>query len=187
MSRPCLKTSVAALASSLLALCLTGCLVSETEEERATLGDDGVRGDYTLVMRNIQSDGATPHHQDQDFQLLLDVWQSDSYLLDRVRQGVYVRRRALTVEDGVLVGREDGLFSNPSNIALFVAPDSSIRRPIPRSNRVTSTNGKVVDMGDTIYVLWPPRTREFTVKMQPLKFQHTSNLVARFKAWTRKH
>jgi hypothetical protein len=167
-------------------LSLAGCLVIESEEETFTLREDGQRGQYTILLRNIQSDGATPHHQQEDFNTLVSLLTGDDYLLDRLRGGVYVKSRAATVERGVLVARETGLFSDPSNMGLTVMRDSTLRRSVNRQMTVTATTGRVIQDGDSVYVQWPKRTREFKVQLREKEFQPAANLVERFEAWRKK-
>jgi hypothetical protein len=162
---------------------LTGCLTAETQEWSVTLHPDGHRGAYSVTLRNLQADGPTPHHQQQDFDTLVGLLTSDDYLLDRLRDGVYVKSRGVRIEAGILVAKETGLFSDPANVGVVVARDSTLRRSVESGMTVLATNGRVIQAGDSLYVRWPMRTQQMSLKLRQREFQPTASLVAKYRAW----
>jgi hypothetical protein len=177
-ARACALAAVLALAASTL----PGCLIGEFEEETITLSGDGQSGNYTLVMRNIQSDAREAEGQQKDFDTLLGLWRGDRHLLDRVQSGLYVKHRHISLDGGVLVGRETGLFCDLANVDLHLARDGTVRRGVPRGMTVVSTNGKVVQLGDSVCVAWPEKTREFRMVSRVDSFRPAGDLVGRFRA-----
>jgi hypothetical protein len=183
LPRPAIAAGLLLLLAVAGALC--GCLASEIQEEHFTIAPDESAGNYSVVMRNIKSDASAPAQQDADFRRLLELWRGDRYLLDRVRGGVYVRERHVALEGGVLVGREEGLFSDLACVDLVLEDDGRVLRALAGGLQVVATNGRVVQAGDSLEVWWPAETKEFRLTTREASFTPSDNLASRFRAWSR--
>ncbi len=169
-----------------LCLLFAGCLVYQTIDYRITLNPDGKSGTIAVEYTNVESSATDSAGQREDFEELMSNWKSDAYLLGRMDDGIYVKGRSLTLSKGVLVWKENGVFADIRKLKEGITYNDTTRVTIPKDQTVLSTNG-AVDIGrDSTVVSWPPRTREFRVRIQQRNFEHTSHFAQRFAALKKK-
>lgn len=161
-------------------LFFAGCLVSEVTEFKITLNSDGRSGTFTSVMRNVESDSPDSATQRKDFQNLIDKWKSDQYLFDQMEKGLYLRERKLSSQNGKLVWRETSIFQDISRIIPEYHANEPLKFPLSdTSNQIITTNGKLMMVNDSLYIIWPPHTKRFEMKTTQKLFTPTS----RFNTW----
>jgi len=165
---------------------LVGCLISEYDEYRIKLNADGKSGTISIINRNVQSDQIDPLKQQEDFNNLLRDWKSDSYLLEKTKDGVYVKERKLFQERHVLVWKEVAIFSDFHQLFRDVIVGDRIRIGFGKEETITATNGELIRTKDSTIVHWPQATKEFVLKVQRNNFKPASDFAAKFKAYTRK-
>jgi hypothetical protein len=144
---------------------LVGCLISEYDENRITLNADGKSGTISIIKRNIQSDRIDPVKQQEDFDNLLQDWKSDSYLLEKTKDSVYIKERKLSHERGRLVWKEVALFSDFHQLFRDVIVGDMIRIGLGTEETITATNGELIRTKDSTIVQWPQKTKEFVLKV----------------------
>ena len=166
---------------SLILLVLAGCIISEVDEIRLTIDKDGKTGMLELTRRNVQSDESSAEKQNQDFEELLSNWRSDSYLLDKVAEGYYVKGRSLNLEQGVLVWKQKLLFKDIKNILDSDISNDSLRFRLEHSDVIVSTNGVLHRYADSTVVTWPILPGTFILKVRRSEFTPTSDFVKLFK------
>jgi hypothetical protein len=171
----------------LLILLAEGCLISETTEYKLTLNKDGKSGVLMVIRRNLQSDATTRIQQVKDFEELIQNWKSDSYLLDQMNKGAYVKERKVFVEQGGIVWKEVSIFSDVSKLFPDINPNDTVRVSFKNEDgAVISTNGSAIKEKDKTVVVWSPNTTEFTLKTLTKNFHPTSDFVKLFKSYRKK-
>ena len=169
-------------------LSLAGCLISETNEYRITLNPNGKSGTMTVVQYNLQSDEKDPKKQQDDFNGLINDWKSDQYLLDRVKEGMYVKERRVYLERGNIARKEVLLFPDFSQLFKKELMNDTLRVSFPNKEKtVLATNGVLIRSKDSTTIFWPPKTKEFVLKTRENEFTAQSDFAARFKAYLKKH
>ena len=169
-----------------LVFLFNGCLMFKTVEYHVSLNTDGKSGTIIIKYSNVQSSEAEPSKQNEDFEELLSKWKSDKYLLDRMNDGVYIKKRDLTLTHGILVWQEVGIFSDVQKMKDGISYEETTRISLAKDETVLSTNGVVLMSKDSTVVVWPPHTRDFHVKIQQKNFQPTSYFAEKFRQLKKK-
>lgn len=175
--------AIAGVFSLVVAMFMSGCLISETTEYKITLNDDGKSGTIVTIMRNVQSTEAEGEKQQKDFEEAIRSWKSDEYLLQRVHDGMYVKDRSLSVEENALVWKETGIFSDIAEIFKHDLRNDTLRFTIKGDQSLVATNGTVVHNKDSTIVFWMLPTKELNVKTKENNFKPASDFAAKFKAY----
>lgn len=166
------------------ALFLQGCLVSEVEQYRLSLNEDGVTWTLSITRRNIESDSHDSATQRQDFLELISNWKLDRYLLSQVDRGRYVKSRRLSLEHGKLVWRETVIVSDVNKFLPGINLKEEVRFPLQDTTGLSiTTNGLIVSEKDSIVILWPPHTRIFEVKSVRRDYRGSSRFHQRFQSY----
>lgn len=160
---------------------LAGCIISEFDEFRLTINPDGKTGVLELTRRNVQSDESSPEKQQHDFKELLSDWKSDTYLIEQLSEGYYVKKRSLRIEKGVLVWKQQLLFANLRTILGSDVSNDSLHFRLEHSDVIVSTNGTIRRYPDSTVVTWPIAPGTFTLKLRRSQFTPTSDFVKLFK------
>lgn len=169
-----------------LLVVFSGCLIYETVEYRVRLNSDGKSGTIVITYSNIQSSSDDVKKQDEDFQELLDKWKGDKYLLERMNDGVYIKKRDLKLSNGTLVWREVGIFADVHKMNNGISYDDTTRISLAKDEGVLETNGVVLLSKDSTVVIWPPHTRDFEMKVRNLDFKPTSHFADKFRQLMKK-
>jgi hypothetical protein len=170
----------------LLLFLFNGCLMYETVEYRVKLNSDGKSGTLSINYTNIQSSETEPGKQNEDFEELLSKWKGDKYLLERMNDGVYIKKRDLKLSHGILVWHEDGIFSDVQKMKDGISYEDTTHISLAKDETVLSTNGVVLISKDSTVVVWPPHTRDFHVTIQQKNFQPTSHFAEKFRQLKKK-
>ena len=172
------------LLSLLMAFLAVGCLCTETTEYTVKMNEDGKSGTLITVMRNIQSSDDDPAKQDKDFEQAIESWKGDDYLLQRMKEGLYVKDRHLSVEGSVLVWKEEAIFSDIADVFKHEVENDTLRFIVKDDQKITSTNGTIRPSKDSTVVIWAmPKTREIILTIKENDFTPKSDFVAKFKAY----
>ncbi len=165
-----------------LVIVCSGCLVYETVEYHVSLNPDGKSGTIHIKYTNIESSDDDTVKQNDDFEELLSNWKGDKYLLERMNEGVYLKKRDLTLSHGILVWQETGIFSDVQKMKDGLSYEDSTHITMAKDETILSTNGVVVISKDSTVVMWPPHTVDFKIKIQQKDFKPTSDFVSKFKS-----
>lgn len=166
---------------SLLLVLIAGCIISEYDEYQIILNDDGKSGTILISKYNLQSDQTDPAKQQDDFDNLIQDWKGDQYLLDKVREGVYVKTRRLFSQRGQLVWREKAIFADINHLFRDAIVNDSLRIGFGREETVTKTNGILIQTKDSIIVQWPLKMKKFVLLIQKNNFKVTSDFAKKFR------
>jgi hypothetical protein len=170
----------------LLAFALSGCLINERDEYVLKINPDGKTGTLTFIKYNIQSDASDTADQAKDFNDLISNWKSDQYLIDQMEQGAYVKERDVHLEDGKVVRREVSLLADVGNVLPHYREEDTTRfKCNPENGEIVSTNGTVIDMKDSLIVVWPPHTKEFVLRTKVKDFNPKSKFEEKFAEYLR--
>jgi hypothetical protein len=165
---------------------ITGCIISEYDEYRIVMNADGKSGTIYTTKRNIQSDQTDSTKQQEDFEELLDNWKSDSYLLEKTKESMYVKERNLLIEKGKLTWKEVAIFADFHHLFRDVIVNDTMQIGFGNDETVIETNGELIRSKDSTIVQWPLTTREFILKVQKNEFKITSDFTAKFKAYQKR-
>lgn len=163
-----------------------GCLIYETVEYHVSLNADGKSGTVDVKFTNIASSSDDTSKQNEDFQELLDKWKGDKYLLEQMNGGIYVKRRDLRLNNGILVWQEVGIFSDVQKLKNGISSQDTTRISMGKDETILATNGVVLISKDSSVVEWPPHTRDFQLKIKNRDFKPTSHFADKFRALRKK-
>ena len=162
----------------ILAAGLPGCITFERATYRITFDPERKLGAMEVAYRNLQSDAEAADEQKSDFRELVSAWREDDYLVDRVKEEVYVKERRLEVRDGVLVGTERSIFSNFSAVGLKQDSTGTVRWS-ERGMDVMRTDGTATAARDSVW--WPAGTTRFELEVKNREFAPRSNFAKLFR------
>jgi hypothetical protein len=169
----------------LLLIFFAGCIISEYDEYLIILNADGKSGTIIISKYNLQSDQTDPAKQQDDFDNLIQDWKGDQYLLDKVREGVYVKTRSLSRVHGQLVWKEKAIFADIYHLFEDAIMNDSLRIGFGKEETVTKTNGILIQTKDSTIVQWPLNMKRFILKIQKNNFKVTSDFAAKFKSFSK--
>lgn len=172
--------------SAMVVIFIVGCIISEYDEYRIILDNDGKSGIIYITKRNIQSDQNDPAKQQEDFDNLIKDWKGDQYLLGKTVEGVYVKERKLSNDRGMLVWKEVAIFADFHHLFRDAIVNDTMRIGLGKEETVVATNGELIQTKDMTFVQWPLKTKKLVLEIQKNNFRTTSNFVAKFKVYTRK-
>jgi hypothetical protein len=182
------KQNPVALMLLFLAFALSGCLISERDEYELKINPDGKTGTLTITKYNMQSDGSDSAEQAKDFNDLIRNWKTDQYLIDQMKEGAYVKARDVSQEAGAVVWREVLLLANVENVLPhYTEGDSTRFKCDPENGEIVNTNGTVIDMKDSLIVVWPPHTKDFILKTKVKDFDAKSNFTQQFEEYLKQN
>jgi len=148
------------------------------------MNDDGKTGTIVTVMRNIQSEETDGERQAKDFDEAIRAWKGDDYLLERMREGLYVKDRALSVEGDQLVWKETALFSDLGDVFRHEYRNDTLRFVIKEGQSVVATNGTLLSTKDSTTVFWALNgTKELSLTTRADSFSSRSDFAARFRKY----
>ena len=167
-----------------LSLLFSGCLVSERTSYRITLDADGKSGTFTTTMEHVESDSPDTVSAEKDFQTLIGNWKGKQYLFDAMEKGLYVTERSLQMKNGVLEWRERSIFPDISRFVPEFSPNEPLKFPVSdTSDQKIITNGKLTRLNDSLFIVWPPHTKDFQMKTIRKSFMPKSNFASRFEEY----
>jgi hypothetical protein len=170
----------------LLLAMTAGCIISEYDEYEIILNADGKSGTIFITKYNLQSDRTDSIKQKEDFDDLIKDWKGDQYLLDKMKEGTYVKSRKLYLKKEKLVWKEKAIFSDIYQWAGDIIANDTLRIGFGREETVTKTNGIMIQTRDSTIVQWPLKMKNFVLKIQRNNFDVKSDLSSMFKKYTSK-
>lgn len=173
-----------ALFSLFFALFFVGCLMCETTEYKITMNEDGKSGTLVTIMRNVQSGESEQTKQQKDFEQAIQSWKEDDYLLQRLREGMYVKDRNLSIENNVLVWKEKAIFSDLGDIFKHEFKNDTLRLVVKGDQKIISTNGVIQPAQDSTVVIWAlAPSKEILLTTKENNFTPASDFAAMFKTY----
>jgi hypothetical protein len=170
------------LATSLLLIIVAGCIISEYDEYQIILNADGKSGTIYITNYNLQSDHTDPVEQQDDFDNLINDWKSDQYLLDRIKDDLYVKDRKLFIERGKLVWKEKAIFADIYKSAGKAIINDTMSIGFKKEEAIIKTNGILIQTKDSTIVQWSLKTtKKFVLKIQRNNFRVKSDFAKKFK------
>jgi len=103
---------IRALILAAIAAMVPGCLAVRGITMHYEYDKENGYGTLVQTYYDIRSDEKDEAGRQSDFSELIDMWKGDAELAERASDGLYVKRREVTVEGGVLVGRMTALFES---------------------------------------------------------------------------
>ncbi len=161
-----------------LVILSAGCLSIDSIETVIELQGTNEPIKVTIIYSDISSDASSDDDLNSDFESLVEDWQHDMHLIDRMEDNFYVKDRAVRIEDGKITGYETGIVRELEDINCYlvmpgdtiiagtiVPPDTRIVMNLDNDDdfEVTETNGKVIGTGDNQKIIWTGDARKLRV------------------------
>ncbi len=146
---------------ALLATSASGCLTTETIETRVQIQEKGKQATVIIEYANISSD--KPGDVRSDFQDLLEDWHGDEYLLDRTKEGFFVKNREVFIRDERIVGRETAIVKDMSELEVPFCVNKGERIMLFDEDKdftLAETNGKILKTENNTLIVWPEKATE---------------------------
>jgi dihydroxyacetone kinase-like predicted kinase len=148
------------------------------------MNEDGKSGTLVTIMRNVQSGESDQTKQQKDFEQAIQSWKGDDYLLQRLREGMYVKDRNLTIENNVLVWTEKAIFSDLGDIFKHEFKNDTLRFVIKGDQKIISTNGIIQSAKDSTVVFWALAvSKEIFLTTKENNFTPASDFAAMFRTY----
>jgi hypothetical protein len=145
---------------------LPACLTVETILTRIYLNGNNDLIHITILYDNISSAETLGKDVDADFEYLIDQAEDENYLLERLEQGFYIKKRRLFIRENKIMAEEELITRNTETLKneFNLALDSTVWTMMldKRDNdfEVISHNGKMVKTEETTSLTWPKEVRE---------------------------
>ena len=97
---------------SFLLMFLSGCLTFDFWEVRIVFNEGSdQKGKIFITYSGLASDSDSLDKQENDFNEVIESYIEDDFLMDQVREGIYVKKRELFEKDGKLIFNYSGIFN----------------------------------------------------------------------------
>ncbi|HJW27758.1 MAG TPA: hypothetical protein VJ508_00740 [Saprospiraceae bacterium] len=144
-------------------------------------------GAFTITRRNVESNAVDIATQHKDFRELLANWKSDSYLLDQMERGLYVKRRAVSIEKNALVWSETAIFSDITKLIPNFNLNDTLRFPLhDTTGLIITTNGVLSTSPEGAAIKWNPYTTTFSVTTRMREFNPTSSFAGHLRHYLKR-
>ena len=132
----------------------------------------------SIIYHDVSSDASGEDEVVRDFYDLVDSWQSDMHLIERMEDQFYVKKRDVQIEDGKINAYEQGIVRELDGINCYwyqhgeeeiagtiIPPDTRIVMNIDEEGGfvVAETNGLVVGTGKDKKIVWPKNVDKLRV------------------------
>jgi hypothetical protein len=163
-----------------------GCLTYQVAEYTIEYANDFNSGTITVTYTDIRSSEKEPEDQKKDFEELIELYQSDVFLLDQIDEGIYVKGRTLYEKDGKLIGGYTGIFQNIEidNNPMKVRNDERyILLDISPTEKI-ETNGKVYRSENNALLVWPKDKTKLIIKKTVENYDNVGfSILEYYKNW----
>jgi hypothetical protein len=165
-----------------------GCLTYKTVKYEIKFNEDFKSGIMRVTYFDLRSSEEDPQKQENDFNELVRLTKEDDFLLDSMEDGVYVKERKFSAQDGKIVGTYSGIFRN-LKIDSEELKESENERSITLDkdeNDIIETNGKVMESKDKFIITWAKDVRNLDIKITKMYDAQTYSLMDYYTAWQNK-
>lgn len=179
--KPTRKRVAAAVVAVVASALLSGCLVSRQDDYTVTLAPDGKSGTITVVQYDVESDQQEKAKQREDFDRMMNRWKSDAYLLERAKDGVYVKTRDLRRKGREMVWRETALFADVADVFPNDVSGDTLRITLDPGTTVLSTNGTIARADGRTIVIWRLPAKSLALSLRHDDFHPATDFAADFQ------
>jgi hypothetical protein len=143
-----------------------GCLSVESYETRIQFHGEDKPVTVTMIYRDISSAEAKLEDVQGDFESLINDWKGDEYLIEQARDGFVVKERALTIEDGKLVGYERGVTNDLGDFKPIKVSNGERILLVEKDDdyELVESNGKIFKTDNNTLLVWPEDIPELYMK-----------------------
>lgn len=162
--------------------CLTYYIVEYTVE----FSDNFSQGKLTVIYSDIRSSHEEVEKREEDFKELINLYQSDKFLLDLVEEGVYVKGRELYEKDGMIYGKYWGIFEKAKidGSQLEIQNDERIILMDLSPNDKIEANGKILRSDNNVMIVWPKDQKKLTIKKTIGDYDNIGySIIDYYKEW----
>ncbi len=174
------------LLSVLLAL-LSGCLTFDFWEVRILFNDDSDhKGRISVIYSGLASDSDSLKKQESDFNEIIELYHKDGFLLDQMKEGIYVKDRKLYEHDGRLIFNYTGIFNgfNPGP-EIEIVNDQYVMKFTDKDMVLFKTNGSAEESKEGFVIRWPIAQKELYFKIENKNKEKRISLLPFYKKWAK--
>jgi hypothetical protein len=173
----------------LILFIIPGCLRFGSIEYRITFDENYSGGSVAIFYRDITSSDSTVEKQQGDFDDVVQMINSDEFLLDQLNDGVYVKERRLFEENGKLNALIKGIFRELHNndMSLKVDKEEIVLTFKEDDDSRFESDGKVMQTENNVIITWPKTTHEIYFKVFPVKDEKIYSLIDYYREWNAKY
>ncbi len=144
---------------SLLSLLIifASCLTYSTVRYDIEFDDNFESGKIFVTYTDLRSSEESVEKQKSDFAELIKMLEEDKFLLDSMEDGIYIKERDLSENNGKITGSYSGIFKKLRFDSQELKQTKNERTlTIDKDDGdVVKTNGKILESADTFIIAWP--------------------------------
>jgi len=172
----------------LLIFFVSGCLTYERISFRVIFDEPEKKlsGKVFVSAFGVASTEDSLAKQKEDFEQIVEFFEGDDFLLNEMKNGIYIKNRRLVKENGKLVFKYDGIFDELT----FDDDDFKIRiineeiiATLDLDDDIENTNGVVEKDSIHTYLKWPRGTKEIYWDYKIDNKGKTYSLLPYYKDW----
>jgi len=173
---------------SLLIIIWSGCLTYRTMTYRIHFNDTMTGGTVQVEYFDIGSSEEKPEQHQKDFYELLDMFQGDKFLLDKLNEGIYVKSRGIYEKDNTLVGSFEGIFAKlkVDDEPLTVRKNERILLLDTGDMDIGETDARIIRTENSVMLVWPKDRRDIYFTLRPKSEEPTYSLLSFYRQWITK-
>lgn len=163
---------------------MISCLTYEKMSVRIIFDDtERLSGSIFISMIGIASSEDSLAKQQKDFDEIIEKLNGDPFLLEGVKDGIYIKHRQLTKEKDKLIFNYDGIFDNISadDFKLEIVNDELVLKT-SKDDVYSNTNGIVEKDSLQTCIKWPRGTKEIYWELA-FDNEKTYSLIAMYEKW----
>lgn len=167
---------------------LSGCLTYERISFRVIFDDPGKKlsGKVFVSAIGIASTEDSLPKQKADFEQILEFLEGDDFLLDELKNGIYIKNRTLLKEKGKLVFKYDGIFNeltfDDEDFKINIMSDKIIAT-LDLDDDIENTNGIIEKDSLHTYIKWPKGSKEIYWEYKLDDADKTYSLLPFYEDW----
>ena len=171
----------------LLLIFTTGCLTYERVSVKIVFDNPGkaLPGKIYISFIGIASTEDSLEKRRSDFDDVVDFLENDDFLLDAMKDGIYVKHRKLLNENNKLVFIYDGIFDKlvfDRDLELKYV-DNEIVAFLNEEEKIENTNGKIFKDSTHTFIKWPRDTKEIYWDQIMVQKEKIYSLLPFFEKW----
>ncbi len=170
---------------SLMLVILSGCLSFDFWEVRILFNDDSNhKGKITVTYSGLASDSDSLKKQESDFNEIIESYHDDEFLMDQVKEGIYVKDRQLYEQDGKLIFTFNGIFDGfEPGPDIELINNEYVLEFTDKDMVLTKTNGLAEENEDGFIIKWPVTQKELYFKIENNNKGKRISLLPFYKKW----
>lgn len=166
---------------------ISGCLTYERMTMRIVFDNPGneLSGKIYVTTIGVASTADSLAKRQKDFDDILEFLLEDDFLLEEMKDGIYVKNRSLLKENNKLVFKYDGIFDELSfddDFELKMINDELVAI-LDDDDIIENSNGRIETDSTHTYIKWPRSTKEIYWEYKMEESGETYSLLPFYEEW----